>query len=55
VAYATEAGARLRFYTDQDGYWVLIDALADALMNKGTLSGSQVRQLLKDTGVAIRN
>jgi hypothetical protein len=49
VAYATEAGARLRSYTDQDRYWQLVDALADALVRVGILSGHHARRILKET------
>jgi hypothetical protein len=51
VAYVTEAGARLRSYTNQDGYWLFVDSLAEALTAAGTLSGYQARQILKGLGL----
>lgn len=49
VAYAAKAGARLRSYTDQDRYWLLVDTLADVLVRIGILSGYQARRILKET------
>jgi hypothetical protein len=54
VLYATEAGARPRFYANQDRYWLLVDTLADALLGVGTPSGYQAREILKATDMATR-
>jgi hypothetical protein len=52
--YANRAASRVDAYLVQLRYQVLVSALADALMDAGTLTGRQARDLLKATEIGLQ-
>jgi hypothetical protein len=48
IAYGRKARDRVTEYLAQDRYWTLVDALVGTLINVGTLSGHQARQVMNE-------